>query len=298
MVNVSIELKNYQDLGEIFIDKMMFLGFKLSNDKNLADVYYILYNSMEEEKYLVKTSFLLDKKNIDKEMAYLNHPLQSLSYIDKFPTLEKEKIQRMIDDIDASNSYYCDFRPIDIINDLYKFNMIHTTLDGKQKVKRLVLRFKDYFRIESIRNKIIFKLPLNPNVDNDPTFFNVLPIKEVKLNILGLTRVETNFILFLQLVIEKCRPTGLFIPVEGLVGKEPIPRENYDNKKFIEYYPDNFMANLDRFYTIYIKDNNGDIVIRMSILRKYPDNKRVSLYIIEDSIENSILLNPYKLIYY
>ena len=51
MVNVSIELKNYQDLGEIFIDKMMFLGFKLSNDKNLADVYYILYNSTEEEKY-------------------------------------------------------------------------------------------------------------------------------------------------------------------------------------------------------------------------------------------------------
>ena len=42
MINVSIRLKDYQNLGSIFIDKMVFLGFKLSDRNTILDLYFIL----------------------------------------------------------------------------------------------------------------------------------------------------------------------------------------------------------------------------------------------------------------
>ena len=299
MINVSIRLKDYQNLGSIFIDKMVFLGFKLSDRNTILDLYFILNNTIESERFMVKTSFMLDKENIDKEMAYLNHPLQSLLYIDRMVPAQRKNIQSLIlNEINANNSYYCDFRPIDIINDLYIFNMIQTSLDGKQRVKQLSINFKDYFRIETIRNKLIFKLPLNPSIDHDPTFFNINTFKDVKITLLGINKVDVNFVTFLKLVMEKHRPVGLLLPVQGIVGKQPIPRNEYDTNKFVEFYPDNFMVNIDRFNIVYIKDKEGNITNRMSILRKYMDNKRVDLYILDEDPLNDILLNPYKLIYF
>lgn len=299
MINISIRLKDNQNLGNVFIDKMIFLGFKLSNKNNVLDLYFVLSNTTDSERFMVKNSFILDKENKETEMAYINHPLQSLLFIDRMPPGQRKSIQSLIsEEVNASNSYYCDFKPVNIINDLYIFNMVQTSLDGKQRVKQLAMNFKDYFRIETIRNKLIFKLPLNPSIDHDPTFFNINSFKDVKITLLGINKVDVNFAMFLKLVFEKHRPVGLLLPVQGIVGRQPIPRNEYDKNKFVEFYPDNFMANLDRFNIVYIKDKEGNITNRMSILRKYMDNKRVDLYILDDDQLNDILLNPYKIIYF
>ena len=114
-----------------------------------------------------------------------------------------------------------------------------------------------------------------------------------------MNKVEVNFLLFMKLIIDRHRrPIGLLLPVKGIVGKQVIPRSEYDKNRFVEFYPDNFMTNLDRFNIVYVKDKDGNITNRMSILRKYMDNKRVDLYILNDDPLNDILLNPYKIIYF
>ena len=285
--NYDNEVGEFKNIGKVNVKDIVLVGFKMSNAGSI-DFYYILQDE-QDDKYLSRYSFIV---NYD-ELNYFAHPLHSTICIDRLPKNLKENTRKIIEDeFNHNNSGYCDFKLIDIIDDKYVCHLISKDkLSISNKVLELHMNFSTYFKVKTLISKVIFKLPINPAIDGDIRYNNIKK-EECTINCLGAESFENGNIISYFSIKNDINSCGMMMPITSISDRLII--KPFTSKQFIALYHNNFMISTNSFVIIEDK-KDGNIVTRVGVTNFNKDN--IELYIPDQNIEDSILLNPYKEIY-
>ena len=289
-ISCKLEENHMKLADETFVD-FSIIGFKRSNKNSVLDFYYLFLND-KKEFFVMKNSFLIDRDKIDDEMAYLNHPIHELIDMNKFDQFRLDSVNKIMNKCNSRNSFYSDFEAVEILNDsvvvCYGFQ---NDINNKQQIKRLIIPAKIYMKIQIIKNSVIFKLPINPSIDKD--ILDVQIINNVDITYLGSDAgFDKGFINYYSLKDSENNIYGIYLPVVDKDCKSLIIKKNFNLKQFLALYHNYSQIDMRNILILdWIKDNEKSQVL--SIYRNDKENNKLVFYILNESIEESIILHPY-----
>ncbi len=278
-----------------FVD-FSIIGFQINKSNNalVASIYFLFFNE-EKDHFIIKHSYLLNHP--DNDMAYFNHPIHTVLNMKKFTGAVKEKVDKLFTEFSHTNSYYTDFKPLNIDKEECIIELIHIDISKVTVIRRAHLLIGDYLKIQNIINSVTFHRPINSSIDRDTSYNSCEIINNLDVTYLGyqcLSHEKGEYFAFFYLSEESSiKRIGLAIPI--ITSKEDIisDTKKMDLDIFTLTYKENYMIDSSKMLLLPILDNDK-IVYKVAINLLVSKSTR-KLFITKESILNSKLFNPIKL---
>lgn len=278
--------------GTIGVTDFAFLGFKINEERDdILDTFFIFSNNKNDDLNLIKCSYIL--KGAD-DKHFLNSPLHSTF------NLSLDVNKTILDEIKKQNNaleYYSAF-DVDKIED--SSSMIHIlashTENEEQSYIKLILPLSIFIRIQIIKNRFIYNIPLTPGLDSNPAFDEIHFNDYCNIRYYGADyeSFENLIAAFYVLRCDLNKEIGLISNVPLLQSKI-ITSKSIHIDKFRALYPNSMIINMIKIIITDWLDKNGNQCKKVCIYSI--GDKSVSLYMISGDAKDCILMKPYEMVY-
>ena len=281
---------------ERFVD-FSIIGFQVNKVGSLVANLYFLFFNEEKDPFIVKNSFLLNRP--DDDMAYFNHPIHLILNMRKFEGAVKEKVDKLFEEFSNTNSYYSDFKPIEITDDEVTIELIQINLSGFTNIKKAHIRMGDYLKLQNIDNSVTFHRPINSSIDRDNSYYDCEIVKDLEVSYMGSQCMNTDngeFFAFFSLSRnDSIKKIGVAVPVVTTKKNILVNSTKMDITSFGTMYKENYMVDASKLLMIPLLENDK-LVYKIAINLLVAKSKR-KLLITNETITDSKLFNPLKIMF-
>ena len=311
-INLSPKLlENLDNIDTVNIISYTIMGYTIDskNGVNIVNFFYMM-ESDDHKVYMIKNSFLLSKDNLEAELKYYNSALHLSQNLNLDVARERNDIiARQINGNFtrfSDSTYYMDFG-VNNITDNYQMYMYGLKIESYKSsalkvdssnvsIVNFKIPFNIYLRLASIRTAILFKFPLFTTIEEDTRWDHYNLYNSCKLAYLGSYKVSNDQLLAYYSLHTVTKHIGFVQALSNI--KEKIVTKVMTNDQFLGLFGrDGFFLSDPSKSLIIDWKVNDEIKPRVAVCRASKNNKKMNVYIIDQDIEDSSILNPYKEIY-
>lgn len=264
-----------------------------SYDETISNYSWVL-ETEDDETFLIRTSFLLADKDPEKsyDRAYLNHPAFYLLNMNNMDDKRSNLARAIVGNFNASNSYYSDLTPVAFVGDVAVINIMQKDLNNISKYKKILLPFRIYMKIATIKYFICSKFIFNPSLSEESSYDKYRLIENCKLNYLGSETTKDLYCFHnfysLEYKDSKIGVASMFHASSDIT----MITKPYKESSFTLFYPNNVVVDPTVMIPMFWKNKLDDkqIQLYIGIIRRR--TKEVFL-ITQD--EYMMIMNPVKL---
>lgn len=294
-----INLKYGEDMiqsctDEVAITNFSIFGYKKYKNNVIEFIY--LFQDDKDKIYLIKNPFFVEDE--EKEKKYFESPIHIQQNLNLDIAMNDNNLRKMINDNFArfkDNTYYTDFRSNDVLFDK-EYISIYGCKDYGTSTESLInfkIPFNIYFKIASIMNNIMMKLPIYATIEEDTRWDNYNLYDRCKLNYLGACATNDNHLISYYSLNSNNNLIGFAQLNENIRGG--IINKIMSNEQFISLFGKDGFFLSDPTKTIILDWKVKDeIKSRVAVVKPTKNNKRMNIYVIDQELTDSSILNPYK----
>lgn len=275
--------------GEIKVKDFAILGFK----SIIKDITGLLYYFSDENDvvYMVQNSFSVN----DEDKLFLEAPINHLLNIDKMPDRDKETFNTIVNDMAANNCYYTSFDVIKLGDKLATATCRCThTINDEHHYVDLILPMSIFIRVQIMKNRMIFDIPMNAFLDQDEKFNELRLHRGCDVEYFGCDASGKEVIIALYVLEDGVgRKIGLASAVPS--PKKIITTKIVEKEKFSKLYPNSYIINMTKIIIIDWLDDNDNPCKKICVYIVNDNN--VSVYMMNGKPADNILMKPYKMIF-
>jgi len=298
---INVDVKVNEDAindGEFKVKDFAFVGFNILDERNdsLDGVEFFFYLSDDkDDTYLIKNSFIFGD-NRDMDLEFLNSPIHDTINLNKQAKSNEERLSELLLDIADDKQYYSSFKAISVGKDCDDIKCIgvHTDKDSKQHKIEFSLPFNVYCRIHILKNQMLYNIPINVFIDQDPAYSKVNLHQNCNLSYIGCdTSYSTQILTFYSLSDILGRKMGLISPIKAL--NDRILTSNIlDKEKFVTMYQNKMaIVNMTKIFIVDWVDGK-EFVKRVCVYLR--EENKVDIFMLGNA-EDCILMKPYDMVY-
>ena len=309
-INFPFDKLNKSNVEKITINEFTLLGYRLLSD--IVDFYY-LFASDDNNVYLIKNSFLLneDKEMKDLDLKYFNSSLHLSQNLNLDVAMEKNEIikRKMQDNFTrlSDSTYQMDFSLNEIeFKYVYSYGLkikkysdnsiIKNGINKDTEIINFKIPMNIYLKLALIRNCVLFKYPIYTAIEQDTRLDNYILHDMCNLKYLGANEVNKDTLMSYYSLSIGNKLLGLAQINQNI--KSGIITKNMTNEQFVGLFGKDGFFLVDPTKAILLDWKiDKDIKPRIGLIRPTKDNKNMNVYIIDQDIDKSSILNPYKEIF-
>lgn len=293
---VIVDIKVLDDAiddGELKVKEFAFVGFNITHIPiNALDIsegnngveFYFYLSDFIDNTYLFKTCFIFNE-NTDTDLAFLNNSIHDTINLNKLSKNNPEGLSKLLIDIAEDRQYFCTFNAVSGTSESDLKCIATHNKDGKQHKLAIQMSYTNYFRINIIKNQMIYNIPLNIFIDQDTAFDKLVLHNNCEVKYLGCdTSYSTQVLAFYSL----CN-IGLINPIKSL--NRIVASNILEKEKFITLYKSTSIINMTKIFFVDWVDGKKRICIY------FRNNDSVDVYMLSDDIKECSLMRPYDMVY-
>lgn len=273
------------------------LGFQINKiDTPIANLYFLFFTE-DKDHFIIKNSFLLNR--IDDDMAYFNHPIHTILNMRLFEGVVKEKVDKLFEEFSHTNSYYSDFKPVEISDNKVVIELVQINIKGLTNTRKATIKMGDYLKLQNISNSITFHRPINSSIDRDNSYYDCEITKDLEVSYMGSQCMNADngeFFAFFSLSRnDSIKKIGVAVPVVTTKKNILVNTKKMDITSFGTLYKENYMVDASKLLMIPLIEDDK-IVYKIAINLLVAKSKR-KIFLTNETITDSKLFNPIKLMF-
>lgn len=298
---IDYEIKENVYDGEIEVKDFAVIGFKRTAE-NLVDLLYYL-SDKDDVVYIVQNSFIIG----DEDNKFLDNPINYFMDVDKLSGRDPETFNKIINDMATSGKSYISSFTVSKITDkpesatsksgsipkMITCKAIYM-LEGEQHVMDFIIPLSIFVRIQIMKSRMIFNIPMNAYLDQDEKYNNLKFYRGCTVDYFGCDASNKDFIVALYVLKDAIgKKTGLAIPTPS--SDEIVTTKTVEVEKFTKLFSNSYPINMTKIIMMDWLDENDKPCNRICVYIVNEDS--ISVYMTVGEPKNNILMKPHGMIF-
>lgn len=287
-IKYEVNEKSIYD-GEIKVKDFAILGFKTTSETTVGMLYY--FSDENDKVYMVQNSFLVS----EDDKTFLNAPINYLMNVDKLSARDKVTFDNIVNDMAANNCYYTSFSVIKLGDKLETVTCkcTHTINDEHHDID-LILPMSIFVRVQILKNRMIFCIPMNVFLDQDEKFNNIRFHRGCTIDYFGCDASGDALLVALYVLKDGIgKKIGIASGVPS--PKKIITTKTVEKEKFSKLYPDSYIVNMTKIIMVDWIDDDNNPCTRLCVYIVNKDD--ISVYMMNGEPKDNVLMKPYEMIF-